>query len=168
MSTLIAVAFKDRHKAEEVRLDLLKKQREDLVDLEEAVVLVRDQKNEVHLHHSTHFTVPAAVGAGFLGSLIGLMILNPVIALIGGITGTGVGAAMGALKEIGIEEDFMKDLAGDLKPGSSALFVVARKVSPDTIAEALKDTEGRILQTSLSHEDDKKLKAALNEATGTE
>ena len=58
----------------------------------------------------------------------------------------------------------MKDLAATLIPGSSALFVLVRKVTPDKVLEELKGTGGRILKTSLSHEDEAKLQAALSAA----
>lgn len=161
MSELIAVAFDDPHKSEEARLAILKLEDEDLADFEEAVVLVVDREGKVRLHHSEHFTMPAAFGGGFLGMLAGLILFNPALALVGGLTGAAVGAVMGASKELGIEEDFMKDLAKNLKPGSSALFVVARRGNPERIIDALKPFEGRILQTSLSHHDEAKLRKAL-------
>jgi uncharacterized membrane protein len=61
MSDLIAVAYDDEFKAERVRLDLLQMQREHLVDMEEAAVLVHRKDGKVKLHHVTHFTVPAAL-----------------------------------------------------------------------------------------------------------
>jgi uncharacterized membrane protein len=161
MSKLIAVAFDTPHKAEEVRLDMVKLENDDLVDLEEAVVMVLDRKGKVRFHHSQHMTFPAALSGGFLGTLVGLMIVNPVIALVGGVTGTAVGAAAGALKEVGIEESFMKELSTHLKPGSSALFVVVRKGDPRSIIEELKKYHGEILQTSLSHQNEETLKKAL-------
>jgi len=162
MSTLIALAFNDPYHAEELRLELLKKHGSDLGDLEEAVVLVHDWKNKIRLHHATHLTLPAALSGGFLGTLVGLMVFNPILALIGGVTGTGLGAAIGAVKEAGIKEDFMKELGHDLKPGSSALFILARKAAPEKIVEVLKDSGGKVLQTSLSHDDETKLQAALS------
>ena len=88
------------------------------------------------------------------------MVLNPILALIGGITGTALGAALGALKEIGIEEDFMKDLAKEMRSGSSALFIVARKGDPQKIIELLKPYGGKILCNALCHQDESKLKSA--------
>ncbi len=94
------------------------------------MVLVRDKKGKIHFHHSQHFTLPLSLSGGFVGLLVGLMILNPAVALIGGIAGTALGAVLGALKEIGIEEDFMKDLAKEMRVGSSALFIVTRRSDP--------------------------------------
>jgi uncharacterized membrane protein len=164
MSDLIAVAYDDQFKAERVRLDLLQMQHEHLVDLEEAVVLVHRRDGKVKLHHVTHFTVPAALGGGFVGCLVGLMAINPALALLGLMAGAGLGAAIGSLKEVGIEEKFMEDLGSHLKPGASALFIVAKKAKPEAILEELKRFGGKVLQTSLKHDDEDKLRAALDAA----
>jgi uncharacterized membrane protein len=164
MGDLLVVAFNDEFKAERVRLDLLQMQHEHLVDLEEAAVLVHKKDGKVKLHHVTHFTVPVALGGGFVGSLIGLMVLNPAVALVGMVTGAGLGAAIGSLKEVGIEEKFMEELGSHLKPGTSALFIVAKKAKPEVILKELKRFGGKVLQTSLKHDDEDKLRAALDAA----
>lgn len=161
MSELIAVAFDDPHRAEEARLDILKLERKDLADLEEAVVLVVDFEGKVRFQHSQHFSLPVALSGGFVGTLIGLMLINPAIALVGGLTGTALGAVIGTLEEVGIGEDFMKDLAKNLKPGSSALFVMVRRGNPEKLIEKLRPYKGEILQTSLSHQDENRLSEAL-------
>jgi uncharacterized membrane protein len=161
MSSLIAVAFNDEFKAEQVRLDLLQMQHEHLVDLEEAAVVVHKKDGRVKLHHVTHFTIPLALGGGFVGSLVGLILINPALALFGLMAGTGLGAVIGSLKEVGIEEKFMKDLASHLKPGTSALFIVAKKAKPEAILKELEKFGGNVLQTSLKHDDEDKLRAAL-------
>jgi len=165
MGDLLVVAFNDEFKAERVRLDLLQMQHKHLVDLEEAAVLVHKKDGKVKLHHVTHFTVPVALGGGFVGSLIGLMVLNPAVALVGMVTGAGLGAAIGSLKEVGIEEKFMEELGSHLKPGTSALFIVAKKAKPEVILKELKRFGGKALQTSLKHDDEDKLRAALDAAS---
>ena len=164
MSDLIAVAFDDEFKAERVRLDLLQLQHEHLVDLEEAAVVVHKKDGKVKLHHVTHFTFPFALGGGFVGSLVGLILINPALALFGLVAGTGLGAVIGSLKEIGIEEKFMEDIGAHLKPGTSALFIVAKKAKPEAILKELKRFRGKVLQTSLKHDDEDKLRAALDTA----
>jgi uncharacterized membrane protein len=66
---------------------------------------------------------------------------------------------------VGIDDKFMKDLAATMQPGSSALFVLARKATPDKVLEEIQGTGGTILQTSLSHDDAAKLQAALSAAS---
>jgi uncharacterized membrane protein len=161
MSTLIVVGYPDIQKAEEVRLQLWKLQRDYLLDLEDAVVAVKNDKGKVKLHQAVSLTSAGAMSGGFWGSLIGLMFLNPLLGLA---VGASAGAVSGALTDVGIDDNFMKELGATLTPGSSALFVLLRNPSaaPDKVLEELKGTGGTILKTSLSHEDEAKIQAALN------
>ena len=161
MSTLVVVGYDDQFKAEEVRLTLLKLQKDYLIDMEDAVVAVKDPKGEVKLHQAVNLTKAGAVSGGFWGSLIGLIFLNP---LLGAAVGAAAGAVSGALTDVGINDKFMKDLAGTMKPGSSVLFVLVKKSTPDKVLDEIKGTGGKILKTSLSHEDEAKLQAALSAA----
>jgi uncharacterized membrane protein len=159
MSTLVVVGYDDPYKAEEVRLKLRKLQSEYLLDLEDAVVAVKDQKGKLKLHQAVNLAAAGAVSGGFWGSLIGLIFLNP---LLGFAMGAAAGAASGALTDVGINDNFMRELAATMKPGSSTLFVLVRKSTPDKVLEELKGTGGRVLKTSLSHENEAKLQAALS------
>jgi uncharacterized membrane protein len=161
MSTLVVVAYDDPFKAEEVHLKLRKMQRDYLIDLEDAVFAVKDQSGKVKLHQAVNMTAAGALSGGFWGSLIGLIFLNP---LLGMAVGAAAGAVSGALTDVGINDKFMKDLAATLKPGSSVLFVLVRHLTPDKVLEELAGTGGKVLQSSLSHEDEAKLQAALNAA----
>jgi uncharacterized membrane protein len=161
MSTLVVIAYEDKFKAEEVRLMLIKMQKDYLIDLEDAVVAVKDEKGKVKLHQMLNLTAAGAVSGGFWGTLIGLIFLNPLFGLAIGAT---AGAVSGALTDVGIDDKFMKELAGALTNGSSVLFVLVRKATPDKVLEELKGTGGKILKTSLSHDDEAKLQAALSAA----
>lgn len=90
-----------------------------------------------------------------------LLFLNP---LLGFAVGASAGAASGALTDIGINDDFMKELAATLTPGSSALFVFVRKMTVDKLLEAIAGAGGKVLQTSLSHENEDRLQAAISAA----
>ena len=161
MSTLVVIGYKDLYQAEEVRLKLWKLQKDYLIDLEDAVVATKDQDGKVKLHQAVNLTATGALSGGFWGSLIGLIFLNPLLGLA---MGAAAGAVSGALADVGINDRFMRQLAATMQPGSSALFVLARKATPDKVLEEIQGTGGTILQTSLSHEDEAKLQAALNAA----
>jgi uncharacterized membrane protein len=92
-------------------------------------------------------------------ALIGMLFLNP---LLGAAVGAGAGAISGTLSDVGVNDKFMKELAANFQPGSSALFVLVRKATPDKVLEELQGAGGKIIQTSLSHEDESKLQAALD------
>jgi uncharacterized membrane protein len=111
MSTLIVVRYDDSYKAEEVRLKLRKLQSEYLLDLEDAVVAVKDEKGKVKLHQALNLTAAGAITGGFWGSLVGLIFLSP---LLGMAIGATAGAASGALTDVGIDDNFMKELAASI------------------------------------------------------
>ena len=160
-STLVVIEYDDQYKADEMRLKLLKMQKEYLIDLEDAVVAVKDDKGKMRLHQSVNLTAAGAMSGGFWGALVGLIFLNP---LLGMAVGATAGAVSGALTDVGIDDKFMKQLADGLPPRSSALFVLVRRVTPDRVLEEVQGTGGKVLKTSLTHEDETKLQAALSAA----
>jgi len=159
MNTLVVIGYKDMEQAEEVRLKLRKLHRDYLIDLEDAVVVVKDANGKIKLHQAVNLTAAGASSGGFWGLLIGMIFLNPLLGLAVGAT---AGAVSGSLTDIGINDDFMKNLAATLTPGSSALFVLVRKMTPDKVLKELEGSGGTIIQTSLSDDDEEKLQAALS------
>ena len=125
MSNLVVIGYDDPFKAEEVRLKLRKMQKDYLIDLEDAVVAVKNEKGKVKLHQAVNLTAAGAVGGGFWGSLIGLIFLNP---LLGAAVGAAAGAVSGALTDVGVDDKFMKELAASMTPGSSVLFVLVIEI----------------------------------------
>ncbi len=167
MADFVAIEYDDMYKAQEVRLTLAKLQREYLIDLEDAVVAVKDESGKVKLHQTYNLTASGAMSGGFWGSLLGLLFLGPFFG-IGTLAGAAAGTVSGALSDVGINDNFMKQLSEGFKPGTSALFVLVRKVTPDRVLEAIKPYGGTVLQTSLSHEREEKLRAALEEVQAAE
>ncbi|QKJ66379.1 DUF1269 domain-containing protein [Deefgea piscis] len=161
MSSLVVVGYDNMYKAEEVRLALRKLQTEYLIDLEDAVVATKDAAGKVKLHQALNLTATGAVSGGFWGALIGMIFLMPIVGMA---IGASTGALSGALTDLGIDDQFMKDLAANMKPESSTLFVLVRSMTPDKVLEQLRGTGGTLIQTSLSHEDETKLQAALSAA----
>src|SRR5262245_20015980 len=142
MSTLVAIGYDDQFKADEVRLTLLKMQRDYLIDLADAVVAVKDLKGKVKLHQAVNVTAAGAVSGGFWGTLIGLIFLNPLLGLAVGAT---AGAVSGALTDDGTKGKFRNALAATMKAASSRLLVLVTKVTPDKVLDEIKGTGGRIL-----------------------
>jgi len=158
MSTLVVIDYENEVKAEEVRLSLLKMQKEYLIDLIDAVVVVRDEKGKVKLRQLYDLTAAGAVSGGFWGALIGLLFLSP---LFGFAIGAAAGAISGALRDVGIDDKFMKQLGQTLKPGTAALCVLIRHMTPDKVLEEVLKFGGTLIKTNLSNENEAKLRAAL-------
>jgi uncharacterized membrane protein len=158
MATFVVIDYESEVKAEEVRLALLKMQKEYLIDLADAVVVVRDEKGKVRLRQMYNLTAAGAMSGGFWGALIGLVFLNP---LFGFAIGTAAGAVSGALQDVGIDNNFMKKLGETIKPGTAALCVLIRQMTPDKVLEEIQKFGGTLIKSNLSHENETKLQAAL-------
>jgi len=161
MSDLIVVGFDNELKADEVLHKLGDLQKEHLVDLEDAVVVVKNQKGKVKIKQAYDLVTTGALSGGFWGSFIGLLFLHP---LLGVAAGLATGALSGALTDIGINDDFIKELGETIEPKTSALFLLVRKATPDKVLEELRPYGGKLLKTSLSKSDETSLKAALAKA----
>ncbi len=157
MSDLIVIGFPDEFKADEVLLDLRKMEREYLIDLEDAAIVVRKKDGKVKIKQTQELVTAGALSGGFWGLLIGLMFFEPML----GILGAAVGALSGALTDIGIDDNFIQELGNTIEPGTSAIFVLVRKSTPDKVLDDLSKFEGKVLRTSLSHEDEAQLQAVL-------
>jgi uncharacterized membrane protein len=97
------------------------------------------------------------------GTLVGLLFMNPLIGLAtGAALGAGAGALSGALADYGIDDDFIRQLGQSLQPGTSALFVLVRKMQPEKVLAELSRFRGRVIRTSLSPEQEARLQAALS------
>jgi uncharacterized membrane protein len=161
VSTFVVIDYENEVTAEEVRLALLKMHKEYLVDLIDAVVVVRDAKGKVRLRQMYNLTAAGAASGGFWGALIGLIFLNP---LFGFAIGAAAGAISGALRDVGIDDNFMKELGQTLKPGTAALCVLVRQMTPDKVIAEIKQFGGTLIQTNLCNENEGKLREALASA----
>ena len=158
MSDLVVIGFDNEHRAFELRAELIKLQKDYLIQMEDVVVVTKDDKDHVKLHQAINLTAAGAAGGAFWGTLIGLLFLNP---LLGAAVGAGAGAVSGKLSDIGINDQFMKDLGQTMTAESSALFVLVRKATPDKVLEALKGFGGKVIKTSLNTDKEEELQRVL-------
>ena len=158
MSDLIAIAYPDRYTAEAVREKLTELMAQRTIELEDAVVVTRDEEGTVKLHQARRPAATGAAGGIVWGGLIGLLFLAP---LIGMAIGAAAGGAAGALTDVGIDDSFMKKLVASLTPGGAALIVLVRKVTPDKVLPHVQRYGGEVIQTSLDDETEARLREAL-------
>lgn len=172
MSELVCIAFKDSSTADRVLNELRAMETEYVLDLEDAVIVVRDMDGKVHLKQCVDVFGGATthgVALGVLwGGLMGLLFMNPLAGLLGSIAGGASGGAMttaaseyGLLSDYGIPDNFIKDLGSTIKRGTSAIFLLIRSVDEDKVLSKISQYEGTILKTSLSKEHEEKLRVAL-------
>lgn len=169
MSELVVVAFDNMNDADRALTELARLEREYLIDLEDAVVVTRGPADKVRLKQSRNMTTVGAASGGMWGaiwgSLVGLLLLNPLAGMVmGGALGAASGALSGRLIDYGINDDFIRSVAQTLKPDTSALFVLVRKVQPEKVLAEFSRFGGRVLRSSLSPEQEQRLQAAISRA----
>ncbi|WP_084964271.1 DUF1269 domain-containing protein [Thermoactinospora rubra] len=161
MSHLIAVAYPDVNTAMTVRDQLFQLQKEKLITMEDAVVVERKADGKIKLHQATSMVGMGAAGGALWGGLIGMLFFMP---LLGMALGAAAGAAGGAATDVGVDDNFMRQLADKLEPGTAALFVLVVQSTPDKVIPRIAPHGGHIIQTSLSQEQETNLREAVQAA----
>lgn len=171
MADLVVVAFDKPDTADHVLHQLTAMGKEQLIQLEDACVVIRPPEGEIQLKQMVPLTKVGALSGGssgvLWGALVGLLFLNPLAgAVVGGGIGAATGALAGKLSDYGIDDDFIRRLGSSIKPDSSALFLLIRKVTGDKVLARLREqgVQGEVLQTSLSNEQEAALRKALSDS----
>lgn len=167
MSDLVVLDFNGVGTADEVLTKLRGMQKEYLIDLEDACVVVHTDTGKVQVKQAVNLTsIGAASGAStgmLIGALAGLLVLNPLAGMaVGGLAGAGFGALSGSMADFGINDEFIKNLGKTIPKGSSALFLLIKRSTPDKVLPELESFKPRVLKTSLSKEQEDKLRVALS------
>ena len=157
MSSLVVLAFDDMDGAEAMREKMFGFQKQELITLEDAAVVVRKQNGHAKVKQAHSLVGSGALGGAFWGMLIGLLFLAPWLGLLAGAAG---GALSGKLSDIGIDDSFIDEVSDAIEPGDSALFLLARDAQVERIEKELEnfEYEFNIIQTNLSPEDETALR----------
>jgi uncharacterized membrane protein len=159
-TSLVVLKFETPEGADkglEIAQGLQKQQLLQLLDA--AIVSWPNGKKKPKTRHLSDLTCEGAWYGAFWGMLFGLLFFAPFL-------GAAMGAAMGALSahfaDYGIGRDFMEQVRGKVKEGTSALFLLVGQVTPDRVVEAFKAApKFELIASNLSREQEEKLKAAF-------
>ena len=159
MADLIAIGYPDETTAY-AAADEARRLAADLIIQPDAIaVITRDTEGVYHSRTSHHAVGGGAMWGMFWGFLFGLLFFIPVFGMA---IGAGMGALMGKVTKSGVDKAFQDQVRGLLQPGTSALFLMVEKVTPDKATEALAKYGGTVLKTSLSKEGEAELQEALH------
>ena len=155
VSSLVVLAFDDEQGAEQMRDRMYDFQKRELITLEDAAVVVRQKDGKAKVKQAHSLVGAGALGGAFWGLLIGLIFFMPWLGLaIGAVTG----ALSGKMADIGIDDDFIKQVSETVEPGTSALFLLARDANLERIKEELKDVDFKVIETNLTPEQEQQLR----------
>jgi uncharacterized membrane protein len=166
MAELAVAGFDNPNDANLDLTELTRLEKEYLIDLEDSVVMIRGLDGIFRIKQSVNLMGVEVVSGGLFGAtwgtLIGLLFLNPLAGLVlGGVIGAGSSVLSGSMIGYGINDDFIKSLGGTLRPDTSALLLLIRKLQPEKLLAELPAFKGRILRTSLPPEQEAKLQEAM-------
>lgn len=162
--TLVVIAFDTEDKAEQVLQTMKNTQKHGFINLEDTVLVKKDEDGTVHSKNAMDKTTKQGIVAGgFLGLFLTAFFLGPVgwlsAALIGGAAGGGIGALM----KQGVDKKFIKDVSEEIQPGTSALFLVIRSADADAALAALRKYEGKVLHSTLPEDAEETLERSLSD-----
>ena len=159
MAELIAIGYPDEATAEEAAEEARRLSQDLIIEPDAIAVIVRDHEGKYHVHTSHHPVGGGATWGMFWGLLFGLLFFIPVFGMA---VGAGMGALMGKVTKTGIDKQFEDQVRGMIQPGTSALFLMVEKVTPDKAIDAMSKYGGTVLKTSLSKEGEQELQEALH------
>jgi uncharacterized membrane protein len=159
MADLIAIGYPDEATATAAAEEARRLAKDLIIQPDAIAVIVRDDDGGYHVHTNHHMVGAGATWGMFWGFLFGLLFFIPVFGMA---IGAGMGALMGKLTKSSIDKQFQEQVRGMLQPGTSALFLMLEKVTPDKAVDAMSKYGGTVLKTSLSKQDEKELQDALH------
>ena len=159
MSTLVAIGYPDETTATAAAEEARRLAADLIIEPEAIAVISRDAEGRFHVSTSHHAVAGGASYGMFWGFLFGLLFFIPVFGMA---IGAGLGALMGKVAKTGIDKQFQDQVREMVQPGTSALFLVVDKVTPDKAVEGLSRYGGTVLKSSLSKEQEKELQEALH------
>jgi uncharacterized membrane protein len=159
MATLVAIGYPDETTATAASLEANQLAKDLIIQPDAVAVIIRDREGKFHVTTNHNAVGGGATWGMFWGLLFGVLFFVP---FLGMAVGAGLGALMGKMTKGAIDKQFQDQVREMLQPGTSALFLVVDKVTPDKAVEAMAKYGGTVLKSSLSKDAEAQLQAALH------
>jgi len=161
LDKLFVLKFADETTAQQVLGTLKNLQDRKLIKVDDAAIVTLRPDGKPKIQQMHNLVGAGALGGAFWGMLIGLLFFMP---LLGAAVGAASGALAGKMRDIGIDDNFIKQVGSSIQPGESALFLLVSEAVADKVMPELKQYKFQLIQTSLSKEDEEKLHEMLGAA----
>lgn len=158
MSNLVVLAFDTESGAQQTLEEVERLQKQNLIRVNDAATAVRHEGGKVKVKQAMSLAGAGALGGAFWGMLFGLLFFVP---FLGMAVGAATGALFGKAEDYGINDDFIREVSNSVQPGNSALFLLVSETQEDKVVEKLKPYGGKVIHTSLSKEEETRLKEAF-------
>jgi uncharacterized membrane protein len=159
MATLVAIGYPDETTATAASLEAQQLAKDFIIQPDAIAAISRDREGKFHVTTNHHAVGGGATWGMFWGMLFGVLFFVP---FLGMAVGAGLGALMGKMSKGAMNKEFESQVRDMLQPGTSALFLVVEKATPDKAVEGLSRFGGTVLKSSLSKEAEEQLQEALH------
>lgn len=158
MPDLIAIGYDDMSTAIQA-MDEAERLAQDLVIQPDAIAaIIRSEDGKFKTITNHHEVGAGATWGMFWGLLFGILFMVPFLGLL---YGAALGALGGKFAKSSIDKSFQDQVRAQVKPGTSALFLIVEQMTTDKALEGLSQFGGTVLKTSLSKEAEEELQTAL-------
>jgi uncharacterized membrane protein len=158
MTNLVVLAFETEDGAGKTLSEVEELQKQNLIRVEDAATAVRHAGGKVKVKQARSLAGAGALGGAFWGMLFGLLFFVPFLGLA---VGAATGALFGKAADYGINDDFIREVSDSVQPGNSALFLLVSEAQADKVISQLKPYGGKVIHTSLSKDEEARLKEAF-------
>jgi uncharacterized membrane protein len=164
MANLVVVLYDDQFRAKEVMKELKTLKENKHLEIDDAAYVTKDNDGRFHVHQEHSLTKGGAVAGGMGGLVAGLLFAIPIAGLA---VGAAVGVAAAKKQDIGIDDKVIKAINDDMRLNTSAIFLLVRDVNREAVIPIFTKYGGKVVQTTVTAEDEAKLQAMLDEANKT-
>jgi uncharacterized membrane protein len=164
MANLVVVLYDDQFRAKEVMKELKTLKENKQLEIDDAAYVTKDNEGRFKVHQEHSLTKSGAVAGGLGGIAAGLLFTIPIAGLA---VGAAAGAIAGKKSDIGIDDKVIKAINDDMRLNTSAIFLLVRDVNRDAVLPIFTKYGGKVVQATVSAEDEAKLQSMLDEANKT-
>jgi len=158
VSELMVLGFETEAEADAFGLTVAQLQKDMIVQLQDAAMVVRDPDGKPHVKHGHNLVGAGAMGGAFWGMLFGLLFFVPFLGLA---IGAGMGALFGKMGKTGLNKAVLEQMGDAVPPGKAGWFLLIGQLTEDKFLAAVQGTNATLVRSNLSHEQEEQLKAAF-------
>lgn len=159
MATLTVLKFPEADGADRMIGRLEQLQKMEMIKIEDAAIVSwAEGERKPRTRHLNSLAGLGALDGAFWGLLFGLIFFVPILGMA---LGAAVGGMSGAFADVGIDDDFVKQVRDRVTEGTSALFLLSSDAVRDRVKEAVEDIDFELITTNLPKEEEDKLREAF-------
>ncbi len=158
MSELMVLGFEDEAAADAFGVKLSEMQKDMIVQLQDAAMVVRDADGKPHVKHGHGMVGAGALGGAFFGMLFGLLFFVP---FLGFAIGAGLGALFGKMGKSSIDQQVLEQMGDAVPPGKAGWFLLIGQMTEDKFLAEVEGTHAKVVRTNLTQEQEDALKEAF-------